>query len=167
MQFTRRASPTDPAAAPARPAKHYALWLLGRREWSAKELGQRLKLKGYPEAEIAQCLEYLAVQGLQDDARYAEMRVRSKARQLGNRRLKQDLATKGIDPETVAQAMGDLSDEHERARAAASRFEGKPLTPALNAKAWRFLMSRGFGSDAVKAALKRLGAEASPRTTEA
>lgn len=145
---------------PKRPAKQYALWLLGRREWSAKELAQRLRFKGYLDQDIQDCLAFLEKHGLQDDARFAEVRVRSKARLLGDRRIKQDLSTKGIDAETAAAAMQDLPDEEERAWAAASRFVGKPMTPQLNAKAWRFLSSRGFGGAAVKRVLKRLGAGA-------
>lgn len=143
---------------PKRPAKQYALWLLGRREWSAKELDQRLRFKGYPDQEIQDCLAFLDLHGLQDDARFAEVRVRSKAKALGNRRIRQDLTTKGIDAETAAAAMQDLPEEYERAWSAASRFVGLPMTAQLNAKAWRFLSSRGFGSDAVKRVLKRLGA---------
>lgn len=162
-----RSAPRQPRApgektAPQRPAKHYALWLLGQREWSAKEMGQRLKFKGYPSVEIEECLAFLADKGLQDDARYAEVRARSKARLLGNRRIKMDLATKGIDEDTAAQAMSDLPGEPERAWTVAARFEAKLETPAQQAKAWRFLLARGFRSDTIKATLKQMQAGLPP-----
>lgn len=153
MRLSARTDSNTPAQEPSRPARLYAAWLLGRREWSAKELETRLKLKGYGPVAIDECLAYLQSQGLQADSRYAEVRVRSKARMLGNRRLKQDLSAKGISPETAAEALAQAGDETERAIAAASRFNGQELTPELKAKAWRFLMSRGFSSDAIKAAL--------------
>lgn len=151
----------DPAQAPAepkRPAKLYAAWLLGRREYSAQELRQRLKLKGYGPTAIEECLTFLAAHHLQDDARFAESRVRAKSRAMGNRRIRQDLANKGIAEDVALQAMAGLDEETERAQVASRRFEGKELTQVLKAKVWRFLMSRGFGSDAIKATLKRLEA---------
>lgn len=143
---------------PKQSARIYATWLLGRREWSAKELEQRLKFKEFTPDEIQDCLTFLQAHGLQDDARFAEMRVHSKSRVLGNRRLKQDLANKGVSADLVEQQMQGLPNESERAWQAAARFQGKELTPELNGKIWRFLMSRGFGSDAIKATLKQLAA---------
>lgn len=141
---------------PKRPAKLYAAWLLGQREWSAKELRTRLRLKGYSDAAIEECMAFLAKHQLQDDARFAEARARSKSRQLGNRRIQQDLMSKGIAEEDAQAAMAELGDEQERARAAARRFDGKPFTQELKAKAWRFLASRGFGSDAIEEVLRDL-----------
>lgn len=141
---------------PKRPAKLYAAWLLGQREWSAKELRARLRLKGYGDASIEECMAFLAKHQLQDDARYAEARARSKSRQLGNRRIQQDLVSKGIAVEDAQAAMAELDDEAERAQAAARRFEGKPFTLELKSKAWRFLASRGFGSDVIKRVLQNI-----------
>lgn len=141
---------------PKQSARNYALWLLGRREWSAKELEQRLRLKGYEAPEIQDCLTLLAEHGLQSDERYADSRARGRGRLLGNRRLRQDLAGKGIDPELAEQAMAGLPPEYERAWAVAGRFQDKVMTPELSAKVWRFLASRGFGSDAIRSVVRRL-----------
>ena len=141
---------------PSRPCKQYALWLLGRREWSAKELAARLKFKGYPAQAVDECVEFCQRHGLQSDLRFASSRTRMRAKSHGNRRISQELNQKGVDAETVTQVLSDAGSEFERAAAAASRFAGKPLTRELQAKAWRFLASRGFSGDAVKAALKGL-----------
>ncbi len=149
------ASVSQPSA-PARPCKQYALWLLGRREWSAKELAARLKLKGYSPEDIEDCLAFCTQHGLQSDSRFAHSRTRMRATSHGNRRISMELAQKGVDAETTAEALSEAGDEKERAMRAASRFENKSFTPELRTKAWRFLMSRGFSSDAVKHALKAL-----------
>jgi regulatory protein len=158
MTLRNRRDDDSAPAPPKRSAKLYAAWLLGRREYSAKELEQKLKLKGYEPAQIEECLAFLSKHELQSDSRYAQSRVRSKGRQLGNRRLEYDLASKGIDTATAQAAMSSMEDEDARALATARRFEGKELTPALRAKAWRFLMARGFGSSAIKKAVSGLGA---------
>lgn len=146
----------EPPEAPSRPCKHYALWLLGRREWSAKELAARLKLKGYPPEDIEECLAFCATHGLQSDSRFAQSRTRMRAGSHGNRRISMELAQKGVDAETTADALSEAGDEKERAMRASARFEGKPFSPELRTKAWRFLMSRGFSGDAVNHALKAL-----------
>lgn len=152
-----------PSKAPPklRPAKHYALWLLGRREWSAKELEQRLRFKGYLAADIEVAIEFCQKHGLQSDNRFAASKVRTREASHGNRRISQELALKGISEETRTEALSEAGDECVRAEAAARRFEGRPWSLELKSKAWRFLMSRGFSSTAVAHALKGLQQSAS------
>ncbi len=146
----------EPLAPTLRPIKPYALWLLGRREWSAKELEQRLKFKGYSASDIEECLAFCQRHGLQSDERFAASKVRSRATSHGNRRIRQELSQKGVAEAASSQALEEAGDEAERAVSAARRFEGKPWSLDLKGKAWRFLMSRGFGSDAIKTALRGL-----------
>lgn len=141
---------------PTRPAKQYALWLLGQREWSAKELASRLKLKGYLPKDIDACIAFCQQHSFQSDTRYAESRTRLRAKSHGNMRIKQELSNKGVDPDTVSLALADAGDEQLRCTAAAQRFVGKELTQALRSKMWRFLASRGFSGHVIKKALKEL-----------
>lgn len=164
--LTREASASDEPAVKMRPAKHYALWLLGRREWSAKELEQRLRLKGYPDQDIAACLEFCQQHGLQSDSRFAASKVRTRAASHGNRRISQELSLKGVSPEDRLQALSEAGDETERAQEAARRFEDKPWSLELKSKAWRFLMSRGFSTQAIGHALKALECRAKEHENE-
>jgi regulatory protein len=141
---------------PSRPAKQYALWLLGRREWSAKELRARLKLKGYSQEDIDTCIEFCQAHRLQSDQRFAESRTRLRANSHGNQRILQELSQKGIADADAKAALADAGDEVERARNAAKRFVGKELTIQLQAKAWRFLGARGFSGAAIKVVLQEL-----------
>ncbi len=143
---------------PSRPAKQYAAYLLGLREWSAKELAERLKLKGYAQQEIEDCLAFCQKHELQSDKRFAQSRTRMRSRTHGNRRISLELARKGVAPDIISDTVGSADNEADRIMDAAARFEGKDMTPALSAKAWRFLMSRGFSGDSIKAALKQLKA---------
>jgi regulatory protein len=150
------AVPTQDPSKELKRCRNYVLWLLGRREWSLKELRTRLKQKGYPLDIATDCLDQLAQLGLQSDTRFALSRARFQASRKGNRQISYDLSNKGISPELQDEALGTLEPEIDRVFHAASRFEGKPLTPELRAKAWRFLASRGFSSSAIKAAVARL-----------
>lgn len=147
-----------PASPPNRPAKQYALWLLGQREWSAKELAARLKLKGYSSEDTSECIAFCQKNSFQSDTRYAEFRTRMRARSHGNMRIKHELANKGIDADTVSEVLALAGDELSRCIVAAQRFAGKELTHALQAKIWRFLASRGFSGQVIKLAIKNLSA---------
>jgi regulatory protein len=138
------------------PIKNYAVWLLGRQDYSAADLERRFTLKGYPAQEIENCLKFLKENSLQSDERFAGNRARSKSRVQGNRRITMDLKTKGIDQELISTAVQGLDEESERAIHVAKKFAGKELTQDLKTKAWRFLAGRGFGSSAIKVALASL-----------
>lgn len=141
---------------PRTSARSYALWLLGRREWSALELTRRLQTKGYSDADITECLRVLNEHGLQSDERYAHAKVRQKSSRLGNRRLKAELRQKGVGEELVEEAVAQADDEVERARCAARRFENKSWDVSLEAKVWRYLLTRGFSADAIRQTISSL-----------
>lgn len=137
-------------------ARNYAVWLLGRREWSRKELLTRLTWRGYSPEEAQEATEFCDKHGFQSDARFADSRARSRSRQYGNRRIVQELKEKGLAPDLLEASVADLEDENNRALRASKKFSGKPLDAQLNAKVWRFLMARGFSSDAIKFAIREL-----------
>ncbi len=138
------------------PIKNYAVWLMGRQDYSAADLERRFAMKGYPAKEIQDCMRFLKDNALQSDERFAGNRARTKERRQGNRRIAMDLKTKGIDQELIAGAVETLGEEKERAIGVVQKFAGKDVTQELKTKAWRFLAARGFGSDSIKAALSAL-----------
>lgn len=136
--------------------RNYVMWLLGRREHSEHELRQRLKQRGCEPHEIDDAIEFVKSYGFQSDERFAAMKARSEARRRGNRRIKSALAAKGIAEEQIEEQIAQLEPEPDRAIAAVSRFEGQPLDQKLRAKIWHYLRYRGFGSDAIRAAVAHL-----------
>ena len=154
MAYGKRSSPTeDGPAKPRQSAKSYVVWLLSKREYSALELRKKLKLRGYEEAEISEALEFAQSHDFQSDERFARIKTQSSASRLGNRRLAQTLKNNGIEAEVIDEQLESLEPENERAIRVAGRFKGKPLTTQMYAKVQRFLLYRGFGSGAVKAAM--------------
>lgn len=145
---------------PPKSPKQYALRLLGQREWSAAELRERLRQRGVPDESIVETLDFLQSHGLQSDERFVTSRARGLAARKGNRAVRHELEQKGIAPALISSQIAEFDDEAERAVHATRRFEGQAFDDKLKAKAWRFLASRGFASDAIKVALKRLAQEA-------
>ena len=103
-------------------------------------------------SEIEQVLDDLQAKGFLSEERVAASVLRQRAARLGDRRLRQELHTKGLDAQTVAQALELLrGTEPARAREVWQRKFGQPATdPAGRARQMRFLLTRGFAMDVVR-----------------
>jgi regulatory protein len=160
--------------------KARALRLLTRREYTRAELERKLARSVIGRAradsgrepadeagaeaaaqqlrdEVARALNELAARGLLSDERAAEALVASQSRRFGNRRLKQNLAAKGLAPEVVAAALApSRATEFERARELwHRRFGGEPAADAAErARQMRFLAGRGFDVELIRRLVK-------------
>jgi len=137
-----------------------AVRLLARREYSRAELVERLAAKGHADDSIAECLDDLAEQGLQSDARFAESFLRSRIfRGQGPVKIRLELERRGLCREEVQAAFAASEQAGEADWAAlactalARRFTGPGDTPRERARRERFLASRGFDFDQVRHAL--------------
>jgi regulatory protein len=128
--------------------------LLARREHGRAELKRKLAAYG-TEEDIANVLTQLETEGLLSDARAAGAYVRAHAGRLGAARLRQDLRTRGLDPDLAGTDFAELGDELQRARAVWSR---KYSSPPQDAREWaqqaRFLQGRGFATNVIRRLLK-------------
>ncbi|SFF39319.1 regulatory protein [Fontimonas thermophila] len=137
-----------------------ALRLLARREHSAAELAEKLKRRGHGEARAI--VDRLAAEGWQSDARYAQMLVRHRIEQgYGPLRIRAELAAARV-PDAQVRAALDDADVDWLARCAALRarkFRNAPGTPAEWRRQYRYLASRGFSAETVRAVLKDAGGD--------
>jgi regulatory protein len=146
-----------------RSPREIAITLLARREYSRAELASRLERNEVAPDEIETCLNALAEQGLQSDARFAESFIRSRIlRGQGRRRIESELRQRGVDAATYAAALAEVVAQEdvdwcELAREALSRrFSSPGDTPKERAKRERFLANRGFDFDQIRYALSTL-----------
>ncbi len=130
-----------------------ALRLLARREHSLAELRRKLAAHLTPEDDLEALIEDLLRRKLLSDERYAESRVHSLSRKFGAARIAHELRAKGLDKELADQASGAArATEVERAREVWRRkFRLAPRTREERARQMRFLQSRGFSFDAIRA----------------
>lgn len=139
-------------------AKNYALWLLGGREHSTKELQQKLSRKGYEPDHIDHALQYLMDLNYLNDQRFAEAFSRSKAaKPLGRQRILNELRMKGVGDEQAKQALASLEvDWFELALSLKQRKFGVQPESDFKAKGkqTRYLVYRGFSFDEVKYAIE-------------
>lgn len=145
---------------PSPSLKARALRLLATREHSRAELERKLQAYEQTPGELAQALDALESKGLIDAQRVADSVVHRRASRLGSARIRQELRAKGLDDDTVAEALAPLLEtEFERARAVwRSRFGAAPADAAERARQMRFLLSRGFSGDVVRRVLAAAGA---------
>ena len=135
-----------------------ALGLLTRREHSRKELTRKLTDRGVERAEAAAAIEKLCDAGWQDDARFAQSLVRSRANAgYGPIRIRAELGTHGLDREAVAAAMESFDgDWATNARDLIRRRFGQGIATdrARQRKAAAMLVRRGFAADHIRTALR-------------
>ena len=155
---------SDDACQPKPPAglgfgrslKGRALQLLSQREHSRTELERKLAVHETTPGELAQALDELQARDFINEGRVIESVINHRSGKLGAARLKQELATKGLGGEAVAQALAALKDsELERAREVWQKKFGEPAQdPRERAKQARFLLTRGFAAEVVSRVLR-------------
>ena len=139
-----------------RDAREVAVALLARRDYSRAELERRLDSQGYASQEVAALIAELVETRALDDVRFAQNYVSyHAARGQGPVRMRIELETLGLGAELIEAALAVEQDWLALARAQRERRFG-PRTPASRAEQLRqarFLQSRGFSSDHIRAAL--------------
>jgi regulatory protein len=147
------------------------LRLLNYRDRSEAEIIQSLKQRQVPEEIIADVIGRLHRSELVDDQRFAKTWVENRIEfhPRSRRALAYELREKGIDEQTVQQALDDF-DEAAAAYRAATKYAQKSKQmewSEFRQKLYAFLSRRGFNYDAVKTTLARMQAERdTPSATE-
>lgn len=132
--------------------KGRALRLLAGREHSRAELERKLASHEEAPGELKAALDDLQSKGFINDSRVVESVVYRRASRLGASRIRQELHSKGLSAEAIAEAVEDLQgSEVERAREVWRKKFGEPASDAQGrAKQMRFLASRGFAPAAIR-----------------
>ena len=137
------------------PTRHAAVRLLGRREYGASELYNRLCQKGYPKEAVEITMAWLKDKDLQSDERFVEVFVRSKkSRGQGPVRVRAELQQLEIAEELIDRYLSE--DDEEWANLARQAWQKKFGNSMKNtredrAKQQRFLYYRGFSSGQIRA----------------
>ncbi|MBP7490628.1 MAG: recombination regulator RecX [Rhodoferax sp.] len=132
--------------------KGRALRLLSMREHSRVELERKLARFEEEEGTLAKALDELQVKGFINEARVIESVLHRRAGKLGAARIKQELQSKGLDPQAVRDAVTGLQEtERERAQEVWRRkFGAAPADAKEAVRQMRFLATRGFTTDVIR-----------------
>jgi len=144
-------------------AKEYAFLLLKFRLRSEKELERRLKQKGFS-AELAQdTVNFLKDKQFIDDRVFAKAWVSSRLKKpFGLRRIKQELAEKGLDKEIIEETFVWVKEDYKESgivsQLAEQRFSKLKGIEPLKARqrVYAYLMRRGFSPDLISDVVNKL-----------
>nr|WP_231626902.1 recombination regulator RecX [Streptomyces apocyni] len=111
--------PRERKTDPAERARAICLRLLTGTPRTRKQLADALRKREIPDEVAEQVLARFEDVGLINDAAFADAWVESRhhGRGLARRALARELRTKGVDAETIAEAVGQLDSEREEAAA--------------------------------------------------
>ncbi|HZT41046.1 MAG TPA: regulatory protein RecX [Chthonomonadaceae bacterium] len=149
-------------------ARAVALRFMGYTARSRAEVERRLTRAEFPPEVVTAVLDELEERGWLDDAQLAQAWVADRAdrKKYGRRRLAAELKRKGVDKETLQEAVGAIADADEMERAlAAARMKWHPEvletadSSALQAEKRRlaeFLQRRGFSWEIITQVLAQL-----------
>ncbi len=137
-----------------------ALRLLSYRPRSEAEVRKRLAQRGVPESMLEEVLERLQRSGLIDDARFARdwAENRSEFRPRSRRALTIEMRQRGIDEESINQAVASLDDNalaYQAALKYSRRLDGLEWQ-AFRQKLGSFLGRRGFSYDVAAPVVRRV-----------
>jgi regulatory protein len=149
--------PHDPQQPSAAELRAFAYRLLGRREYSVRELDQRLQRKwpGLDQGAAEELLQALVDENLLSDERFAESYVRSQVqRHQGPRKIRANLQARGVADSIIAGELERYAGEWtELASAWLERQHPGDLDFDARGKYYRRLANRGFTHDQAMDAL--------------
>lgn len=135
-----------------------ALHFLARREYSIKELSQKLRAKKFSEENIQLLLTELIQENAISDSRFTENYIHQKrSKGYGPLYIRAGLLEKGIPEDLIHIYLFHDEDEWIMLinKVWQKRFKGiKPLDFKKKAQQMRFLQSRGFTSSQIEALFK-------------
>ncbi len=146
-------------------AMQAALRLLAQRDRSVAEVRQRLTARGHDASAVEAVIARLSEMAYLDDVAFAQRWVEGRQRTAprGRRRLRAELAEKGIEPESAEHAVEVAAgDEHTQARRAALSRTPRLADadfPTFARRLGGFLTRRGFSGDVVYDVIRSLWAE--------
>ena len=132
--------------------KGRALRLLSLREHSRTELERKLGRFEEEEGTLTKALDELQAKGFISEARVIESVLHRRSAKLGTTRIRQELQSKGLDPQAVRDAVTGLQEtERERAQEVWCRkFGAAPADAKEAVRQMRFLATRGFTTDVIR-----------------
>ncbi len=127
-----------------------ALNFLGYRSRSEREVRDRLRRYGYGEDTVRGVVGRLKELGYLDDAEFARLAAREKARKYGPRRVSVELRRSGVDGEIAREVVEEEfagRSELEAAFSVASRRYNRGGSDAEARRVYGFLVRRGYSAE--------------------
>ena len=144
-------------------AKSKAIYLLSNREYSAKEMTERLLRDGFDKDAVKSAVELLADAGVIDDERFAENFAYSlhEGRKLGYYAIMRELTLKGVDRE-IAERHASVykEDETETAKQIIlSKYPAFDTDEKIKRRMYSALQRKGYSFSTINSAIEQITSE--------
>lgn len=160
MQITEKALSQMQLESEKQVALDKALLHISATRKTEKQVRDFLKSKGYLFDVIDYVLEKMQSYGFVNDEEYAEAYVEHSAKKKGVRLIKMELKSKGVDEREIDEALLNVSHEEQVQSACVvleKYLKNKEMTKETLAKAYRYLLGKGYETDAIKSAIVKFG----------
>ena len=126
-----------------------------------RQVKEYLLKKGYTEEIAWSCIDKLKEYNYIDDKEYSKRFIESTAKNQGKRLIAYKLMQKGVRKEDIESAYAQTDiDESQNVRILAEKYlKNKQIDEQTLAKAYRYLIGKGFSYDQVSFALKKFKEE--------
>ncbi|MCM1089112.1 MAG: recombination regulator RecX [Muribaculaceae bacterium] len=135
--------------------------LLKSRDYTRKQLADKLRQGGYPGAIIEDALAYVESYGYVDDERYVREFIEYHMQLKSRKRIENDLMKKGIDRKLIGRIFEELQENGTEIDETAmiskillkKNYKGETATDEEKRKMYGFLYRKGFHTDRINQAL--------------
>lgn len=143
-------------------AKLRAMHLLEKREYTQKQLADKLRQQYYPAGIIEEAIAYVKSYHYIDDERYARDYINGQLGRRSRRRIEEDLNGKGISRELTAELFSELEPDVLRQTEWNSiqellrkkKYHPEEADYKEKQKVMDYLCRKGFSPDTVRTAMK-------------
>lgn len=144
-----------------RRAKLRSMNLLQSKDYTRKQLEDKLRQGEYPQECIEEAVAYMESYGYVDDERYARDYIEYHIQSRSRNRIEMDLIRKGISKEIIQKAFGALEElgvEQDEMKLIIEllrkkKYSADTATKQEQQKMYGFLYRKGFHSDVISRAL--------------
>ncbi len=136
--------------------RNYLICLLAARDYTEKEVTDKLRKAHYPDHIIEEILSYGREKHYLDDFRYAEDYIMVRKSSKSIRQLKYQLSMKGISDSILSQ-IEEQNDVDDLLPVVERYWEKKKGTLyEKNAKTYQYFVRKGYGSSIIKELIRQI-----------
>ncbi len=132
-------------------AKRRSLFLLGKKEYTQKEMAKKLSADGYPKSVVTAVLQYLEELRYINDVSYAERYAFHLLQRCSERELFQKMQQKGFERELINEALESAKERYQLEYSVSDEQEVSPEQAAIAS----FLRKKGFSPEKTDAEKKQ------------
>ena len=136
--------------------RNYLIYLLAARDYTEKEVTDKLRSSHYPDYIIEEILSYGREKHYLDDFRYAQDYIAIRKASKSIRQLKYQLSMKGISDDILSQ-IEEQNDAEELFPVVKRYWEKKKGTLyEKNAKTYQYFVRKGYDSSLIKEIIRQI-----------